>query len=141
MQRIAELHEQIDEVNYFVKEIQRLKLANRPEDEILQKPEVRFVSRALRHVIEDARQLHIQVILRPSPQPQDPVGRSTVQHEEAPMPDIPITEYHQVTTDNGDRLAYIGNRNSLLSLTYISEIIQDGGKLAVAGPHEGDWGM
>jgi hypothetical protein len=145
MREIVELHEQIDEVNYFVREWRSLAGLDTPNAKIFRKPEIRFVARALERVVQEANSLNIHVVLKVGE------GMNHDAHTEAahsntwpqlkPHSIIRLTDYQVLTDANGDKISYIGNKHALLSFGHFTDIIAGGGELSIAGPHEGDWNM
>lgn len=148
MRQLVDLHEQIDEVNYFLREWQRLAQSDDPVAKIVQKPEIRFVSHAIERVIHQADTLEIPLVLRIGDQPV--LGRqdrrpARKQHKPGfnwlipSSSTIQLTDYRKFTTDDGDRVSYVGNKNGLLSLKSLAETVARGGELQIAGAHAGNW--
>lgn len=148
MRQIVELHEQIDEVNYFLREWQRLAHSDEPIAKVVQQPEIRFVSHAIERVIREADNLEIPLVLKIGDQPV--LGRQDrrpprAQHKPGfnwlipSSSTIRLTDYRHFTTEKGDRVSYVGNKNGLLSLRCLAETVARGGELQIAGVHAGDW--
>ena len=147
MRKLVELHEQVDEVNYFLEEWLRLADADTPFAKHAKKPELLFVSRAIEHVIDDADSLAVPIELKVGTKPilgrhdrrtrSQPKGR--VNWLIPPRTTIRLTDYQRLPSRNGDRLSYVGNKHGLLSLRSLAETIAHGGELRLSGAHRGDW--
>ncbi len=138
MRRIVDLHEEIDEVNYFLKEWQRLASEQQIDNAIIRKPEIKFVSHTLERVIDTAQILDVPVILQTGKRPvvakkdRRPLHRPTATTHTWLIPSsskITLNKYKKLSTSDGKKLSYVGNDNGLLSLRTLANTIAHGGKL------------
>ncbi|MDQ5886317.1 MAG: hypothetical protein QG628_714 [Patescibacteria group bacterium] len=148
MRKIQELHEEIDEVNYFLREWQRLLVSNDQTNKIIQKPEIRFVSHAIERVIQSAYNLDIPLVLKTGSKPiLAKRARKKSQHNSAPnfnwyIPScatIQLTNYRKLSTEKSGLLTFVGNEKGLMSLRNLAEAVSHGGELRISGKHAGDW--
>ena len=148
MRKITELHEEIDEVNYFLKEWLRLQQTDTTRSSIVCKAELRFVAHSIERVLHEAKDLDLPVLLQTGSQPvlASPAHRfrqdRTSNSSNWLIPSkttIPLTNFRKLNTKSGDRLSFIGNERGLLSLRSLAETISKGGELRIANAHTGDW--
>lgn len=148
MRKVVELHEEIDEVNYFLKEWLRLQQSPDSSSRIIRKAEIRFVAHAIERVIKEADSLDIPVLLQTGSNPVLATPAHGFRHDRKSnssnwlIPSkttVPLTYFRRFKTKKGDRLAYIGNERGLLSLKSLAETISTGGELRLAGYQPGEW--
>lgn len=146
--RIA-LHEQIDEVNYFLREWQRLALSDDPIATILQQPEIRFVSHAIERVIQEAKIQDIPLVLKTGDEPilarQDrrpprPMHKPAFTWLIPSSSTICLTDYRRFAGTDGKGVSYVGNQKGLMSLKSLAKTVASGGELRLAGLPAGEWG-
>lgn len=116
MRHILELEEQIDEVNYFLREWQFLKTHKDLPKAKLQEPEIRFIARTLERLIREAESLSVPIMLQP-----DGHTRTAIE----------LSECLKLTNKHGQKVAYVGNKHGLLSLSKIAEMVSHGGELVL----------
>lgn len=116
MRRLLELSEEVDEVNYFLKEWQTLKAQKSSHKAVLEEPELRFISRNLERIIDEAQKLDSPLALKSN--------SSRVKH-------IKLTKYLKIKS-NGKKISYVGNKDGLLSLNRIAEMVSSGGELSLS---------
>lgn len=145
MRQLIELHEEINEVNYFLREWQRLITHPADGSSILAQPELRFISRTIEHLINEAQAIDRplvlrvergevpEVILKDSALP--PGERST---PSSPGSVIELTEYLKTTNKKGDRISYVGNKHGLLSLSKLADMVANGSTLQLTGDYQLD---
>ena len=140
MRDLIALHEQVDEVNYFLREWQRLATSDDPAAKIVKKPEIRFVSHSLRRVVHEASQMDIPLVLRTG---EEPVLVKQKRHDFRWMipssSTVNVTDYHRLTNEDGQTLSYVATHKGMLSLWTLAQTIAKGGELQIAGAHKGDW--
>ena len=125
MRKLAELSEEICEVNYFLKEWQRLKIHPEINGSILQQPELRFIARTIEHLINESQLLNSSLILKVEKLKNKNVG--TCQKKNLNESSIELTKYFKTVDHKGDRISYVGNRHGLLSVSKLSEMFAGGG--------------
>jgi hypothetical protein len=148
MRKIQELHEEIDEVNYFLREWQRLRYSDNPYDKIVRKPEILFVSHSLERVVSTAKSLQIPLVLKTG---KEPVlarrAQRTLHPNHKPnfnflIPSqsiIRLTNFRKLKTKKGDTRSFVGDDRGLLTLRCLAETVYKGGELLIVGNHAGDW--
>lgn len=149
MRPLVDLHEEIDEVNYFLNEWQKLRSSPEKKEKIKAKPEFRFVAHAIERVVKQADDLEIPLVLKTGKLPvvatkdrqiHKRAGRRNHFNWVIPSKStIRLTAFAKYATTNGYKLSFVGNENGLISLRTLSEVIASGGELQIAGRHAGDW--
>ena len=128
MRRLIELHEEVDEVNYFLNEWQHIRQYKNTRAQLLQGPEVRFITRTIQRLIIEAETLEIPLVL------------AVDAHEgTAPARHITLTQCLKMTNGSGENVAFVGNTEGLLSLTKLAEMVSRGSRLVLAGSETGEW--
>ncbi len=143
MRQLIELHEEINEVNYFLREWQHLRTHPADSSSILAQPELRFISRTIEHLINEAQAIDRPLLLKV----EKYEGRiaTTLKHKAlvstvstAPSSRhsvIELTEYLKTTNKKGDRISYVGNKHGLLSLSKLADMVANGSTLQLTGDH------
>lgn len=141
MRQLIELHEEINEVNYFLREWQRLRTHPTDNGSILAQPELRFISRTIEHLINEAQAIDRPLVLKVE-RSRKRTATSLKQNNPlftesntAPSRDsiIELTEYLKTTNKKGDRISYVGNKHGLLSLSKLADMVADGSTLELKG--------
>lgn len=148
MRKIQELHEEVDEVNYFLREWQRLAKSTNPDNRIIQKPEIRFVAHAIERVIKSAESLEIPLELMVGTEPvlaqrfqriSQKSHRSSLNWLIPSRTAIQLTYFRKLSTNKGNDLSFVGNEKGLMSLRLLAKTVAQGGELRISGKHAGDW--
>ena len=139
MKSVIELHEQIDEVNYFLREWQRLAHSHEPFAVAVRKPEIKFVSHALARVIHEAQKLNIPVLLKVGDAPvvakrnKRRIESSGLHVDNVFIPSratVEVTDYIQQTT-NGKKVSYIGSKEGVFPMSTLAQTVAHGGELTL----------
>lgn len=148
MHKIIELYEQVDEVNYFLKEWQRLSNINDPTAKIVNKPEMHFIAHAIEHLIKQADSLEVPLTLQIgneavlARQGRRHVAHKNKKHFNWLIPSrstIKLTDFKKFTNSSGRKTTYVGNKNGLMTLLSLSQTVARGGELRLNGHNTGDW--
>jgi hypothetical protein len=143
MRKLVELREEVEEVNYFLGEWQRLKSKSSPDSKLLEKPELHFICRTLEHLINDAEILDIPLVLTVQ------VGKSTKDSQipsqskqvmDVDGSSIAINQCLKLSNSKGQKISYVGNQNGLLSIARLAEMVASGSQLVLKGAPLTDWG-
>lgn len=134
MRKFTELNEEISEVNYFLKEWIHLKQCSSSDRKALADPEMRFITRTIERLINEAEKLSLPLVLTVIP--EDVPRNDTLDNSTA----IPLTECLRITNKTGDRTSYVGNKNGLLSLYRVATLVAHGGSLSLMGLPDDGWG-
>jgi hypothetical protein len=121
MRQLLELHEEINEVNFFLREWQNMKIHKDMVSTVLAEPEMRFISRTLERLIYDAQSFELPLILNIN-EPNTTAGPSGGSV-------IRLTECLKLKNVDGGIISYVGNSNGLLSIGRIAELVSRGGNL------------
>lgn len=141
MRRLIELHEQVDEVNYFLNEWQHLKQYKNSRAKALQGPEMRFIGRTLERLIHEAELLDMPLVLEIAARPQNdksPHNNNTVH---TPSPRIILSSCIKFTSETGESISYVGNPQGMLSLSTIAEMVSCGSRLLLSNSEASGWGV
>ncbi len=125
MRKLLELREEIDEVNYFLREWQFIKSHKNVPRAILEEPELRFIARMIERLVDATQELDLSLALKSKP--SDHSG-------------IELTQYMKLTNKRGEKISYVGNRHGLLSLSKVAEMVSRGGELTLPKVTLDDWG-
>ena len=123
MRKLIELSEEIDEVNYFLREWQRLKYSSDTKAQLLAEPELRFISRTLERLVNESQALEVPLLLHVDKydQKKQPSGST-----------IELSECLRLVNKNGTQISYVGNHKGLLSLSRIAEMIARGSSIKLS---------
>lgn len=124
MRALVDLHEELDEVNFFLKEWLRMKHSTTQSRQCLAEPELRFIIRTLERLIHQAQSLDKGIVLASE------VDATEVELVKSNA-GIPLTECIRVTTSSGKAIAYVGNSHGLLSINHLAHIVAKGGQITL----------
>lgn len=121
MRALFDLNEELDEVNFFLKEWLRMKHSSAPERQCLAEPELRFIIRTLERLIRQAESIDKGIVLA--------AATDRTEAELARDSGIPLTECVRVVNTDGSSAVYVGNAHGLLSIAHLASIIARGGQI------------
>lgn len=141
MRSLIDITEEVDEVNYFLKEWKKISDESSDYANALKKPEIHFVAHSLERVISETTKLNIDLELKIGNLPV--VARQnckSVLYHDKPSKNllipsntsIHLTSYKKIKTKNGTKQSYIGNNKGVISLRTLANIVTNGGELRIA---------
>lgn len=123
IRQFVELCEEVDEINYFLKEWRRLKQMEKGKPaKVLEDPEMRFLTRTLERLIMQAQDLEMPLILSTSSE------LATSSSQNGSTTGIELTECLRVSRSGKDT-SYVGNSKGLLSLIHLADVVAGGGSI------------
>ena len=138
MKSLVELYEQLDEVNYFLQEWQRLSHSAEPFAAAVRQPEIRFVSHAVVKVIREAHAHNMPVILQLSDKPviARHGKRSQITHRVdnvliPPHTSVEVLGCNQKRAADGKKLTYIESNHGLFTLIGLARAVAHGARLII----------